>query len=131
MAVHLENLRNALASLDEALDVARSADADPDATPRLLRVLHAGVIQNFEISYELCWKALQRVLVDELTSAVALGIPRKELFRQAARRGLIAEIQHWFDYHEARNMTAHTYHQDVAKASTHEPRCSRSTPGPC
>lgn len=34
---------------------------------------------------------------------------RKELFRLAARFGLIDHLEDWFKYGDARNLTSHTY----------------------
>ena len=39
---------------------------------------------------------------------------RKELFRIAARKGLIQDPTAWFEYAEARNMTSHTYDENNA-----------------
>ena len=42
---------------------------------------------------------------------------RSELFRQAARAGLLRDPQPWFEYAEARNLTSHTYDELDAKAA--------------
>lgn len=44
----------------------------------------------------------------------AVLLPRKELFRQAARHSLIEDTIRWFDHHEGRNLTSHTYNEDSA-----------------
>jgi nucleotidyltransferase substrate binding protein (TIGR01987 family) len=70
------------------------------------------VVQRFEYSYELLWKTLKRVLLSVYRieeNAV------KELFRQAAKMGLIDNVERWFVYHEARNLTSHTYQEDTAE----------------
>lgn len=79
-------------------------------------VIRAGVIQNFEFTYELCWKFMQRWLKDNQNREEA-GLPRtrKELFRMAARYELIKDPLPWFEYGDARNLTAHTYNEDKAE----------------
>lgn len=44
---------------------------------------------------------------------------RKELFRTAARHGLVADPLRWFDYHKARNVSAHTYKEANAEEAFH------------
>lgn len=39
---------------------------------------------------------------------------RRELFREAARRGLIADPETWFTFQKARNLTSHNYDEDKA-----------------
>lgn len=77
-------------------------------------VIRDAAIKRFEFTYEIAWKMMQRHLVwTGQTDAVLL--PRKELFRQAARHSLIEDPGPWFDYHEGRNLTSHTYNEDNAK----------------
>ncbi len=77
--------------------------------------LRAGVIQNFEVAYEQSWKMLQRWMRNNISPEEAEHPrTRKELFRIAARKGLIQDPTPWFEYAEARNMTSHTYDEDNA-----------------
>ncbi len=74
----------------------------------------AGVIQNFEFTYELCWKYIQRWIRINLSIEQAEPRTRKDLFRIAAKKGLIQKPESWFEYTNARNETVHTY--DEAKS---------------
>ena len=76
--------------------------------------IQAGVIQHFEIAYELSWKFMKRWLEINLSPAVADGVPRRELFRMAAEQRLINDVEGWMRYHAARNLVAHTYVPEVA-----------------
>ena len=112
----LQSLRLALAAMEAAL----LRTEDPAVTEPLDEVtrstLRAGVIQHFEFTFELCWKFMQRWLRTNATPEEAdLPRTRKDLFRAAARHGLISEPLHWFEYAEARNITSHAY--DIAKAA--------------
>ena len=97
----LTPFRRALKSLEAVLALPKN-DVVRDAT-----------IQRFEYTYELAWKMIKRHLEwAEATDADSLT--RRELFREGARIGLIADAETWFDYNVARNQTSHTY--DEAKA---------------
>lgn len=78
-------------------------------------VIKAGVIQNFEFTYELCWKFMKRWLETNLSPMIADGVTRRELFRLAAESRLIEDVQQWMRYHDARNQTAHIYDPQIAQ----------------
>lgn len=64
-----------------------------------------GVIQRFEFTFELLWKALKIVLEDE---GVASRTP-KECLRSAFKVGLIQDEEVFLDMLEDRNKTSHIY----------------------
>lgn len=70
-----------------------------------------GVVQRFEFTFELCWKALKRVLALE---GVDVGSP-KQTFREAYQAGLIEDVTVWFKFLNLRNLTVHTYNEEVAE----------------
>jgi len=70
------------------------------------------VIQRFEYTYELSWKMLKRYLAEE-SGVKEFNI--KNLFREAARQNIIENIELWFEYHTARNLTSHTYNEITAE----------------
>lgn len=117
MALDLSSLRKAVDSLERTLRVARdkklAAELDSDAR----EAIRAGVIQNFKFTYELCWKFMRRWLRENADVEEAqYPRTRKELFRLAARSGLIREPLSWFSYSDARNLTSHTYDEDKAES---------------
>ena len=71
--------------------------------------LISGVIQNFEVCYELAWKYIKRYLELNLGSSYVDGTSRRELFRLACESLLIDDVDKWMIYHRARNETSHTY----------------------
>ncbi len=115
MTLDLSSLKKAVHSLETALDFAGSEDKLAGLTGDQKDVVRAGAIQNFEFTYELCWKFMKRWLENNLGSAYVDGIVRKELFRIAAEHQLITPVNHWIKYHDARNETAHTYDEDKAQ----------------
>jgi len=84
-------------------------------SPAAKETIIAGVIQNFEFTYELCWKFLKRFLGNELGSNYVDGVSRKELFRLGTEHHLISNIDNWFKYHDSRNETSHTYDKTTAQ----------------
>ena len=71
--------------------------------------LKLGVIQNFEVTYELAWKMIKRWLEQNFSSDYVAGVTRHELFRLARESLLISDVDKWVLYHKARNETSHTY----------------------
>lgn len=121
MALDLSSLQKAVDSLMRAIKIASSKKNDV-IDKDLEEVIQAGVIQNFEFTYELCWKFIKRWLEANGEGSYVDGITRKEMFRIAAERQLIQNVELWFEYTKARNETAHTYDidtaQDVYKTAT-------------
>ena len=113
MALDLSSLKKAIASLKNALNVAipASLEAMPEDQQEVIK---AGVIQNFEFTYELCWKFMKRWLEVNIGTAYVDGVTRRELFRLSVENKLIKDVDQWMEYHDARNETSHTYDQDTA-----------------
>lgn len=114
MALDLSSLKKGVLSLEAAMRVAASEKAAA-FTDEEKRVITAGVIQNFEFTYELCWKFMRRWLEANGDGAAVDGATRKEVFRIAAERQLITDPSLWFEYTKARNETAHTYDSGTAQ----------------
>ncbi len=95
----ISNLNMALVSLKEFL-------AEPARTP----AVRAGIVQASEYNFELFWKAFQKV--GDANDDTA-GIPRGALV-VAASMGLIQDPDTWIRMLKDRNLTSHTYHQNLA-----------------
>lgn len=116
MKLDLSSLRKAVESLGKTLEVADDKDFISRLSGDQKDAIRAGVIQNFEFTYELCWKFMKRWLEVNLGSAYVEGVPRRQLFRLSAENKLIANVDRWMEYHDARNETVHTYDEAVAEA---------------
>ena len=98
--IDISPLKKALASLE------RAAAQPKDEFSR------DSVIQRFEFTFELSWKALQKWLeADRPLSDNSV----KGILREAARRQLISDLPAWFEFHTARNLTSHTYNEQTAE----------------
>ena len=91
-------LKKALASLEEIL--AQPAN----------KFIVAGIVQNFEFTFELSWKAMQRFLK---LRGVETGSPN-QVFRAALKEGLIGDFTVWNEMLKMRNLTVHTYNEGTA-----------------
>jgi len=113
MALDLTSLKKAISSLEQAIKVSKSL-AGKSLIEHEEEVICSGVIQNFEFTFELCWKFMKRWLSENHSSDAIDGLSMKELFRASAERQLIDNVESWFDYHRKRNRTSHTYDQEAA-----------------
>jgi nucleotidyltransferase substrate binding protein (TIGR01987 family) len=100
----LEPLQKALTSLARALREPKD------------EFVRDAVVQRFEYSYEICWLYMRRYLGLIDSPQRYQGIARKELFRFAGEFGLIDNVEAWLGYHQARNLTTHTYNESQAEA---------------
>jgi len=116
MALELGSLGKAVGSLEELLNKTENGSFLKQLDDVTRKGLRAGVIQNFEFTYELCWKFMKRWLEKNLGSVYVDGVSKKELFRLAAEHQLIENVESWFEYHRARNETSHIYDEDKAEA---------------
>ncbi len=106
--IHLEPLEKALRSLETGIERAERERADD--------MLRDSVIQRFEYTFELCWRLLRRRLeMDVATPQRIAAMSYREMIREGAARGLVARPVAWFRYRDKRNLTSHTYDEEVAK----------------
>lgn len=117
MTLDLSSLRKAIDSLEKTLRVAQDKNLAAELGRDAKDAIRAGVIQNFEFTYELCWKFMKRWLKDNADVEEAeYPRTRKELFRLAARSGLIKDPLPWFSFSDARNLTSHTCDENKAES---------------
>jgi nucleotidyltransferase substrate binding protein (TIGR01987 family) len=113
MNLDLTSLSKSIQAFEKSLTVMNSISMDQNLD--LWETVRAGVIQNFEVAYEQCWKFIQRwIHLNRTPEDADHPRTRKELFRFAARYGLISNPIQWFEFGEGRNLTSHTYDQEQA-----------------
>src|SRR3989304_3835970 len=109
MKLDFSPLQKALNSLNRAIVRSQKAPDDEE--------LRNAVIQRFEYTYELSWKMLKRQIEQEFpTPSDVDRLSFRDLLREGAERGMIADVEKWMDYREQRNITSHTYDEDKAKS---------------
>jgi len=95
----LKNLNMAMKSLGEYLKKPNYSDLE-----------RAGIVQNFEIVFELFWKTIQKK--GDVQGRGVGGA--RDAFVLAFEWGLIPDEKLWFNMIQDRNLTVHTYNQDLA-----------------
>jgi nucleotidyltransferase substrate binding protein (TIGR01987 family) len=95
------NYRRALANLERSL-------ATPITEPRD----QSGIIKDFEMTYELSWKVLKKILLEQ--GHESLGA--KDVFTKAYQLGFIKQHAPWLEMIEDRNLTSDVYDENSAAA---------------
>ena len=114
MPLELDSLRKSVEALTDLLAVNEN-DARMGQLSEVERNgIRSGVIQIFEVTYELSWKLMARWLNTYVGPGVADGVTRRQLFRLAAENRLIPDVDLWMQHHEARNATSHIYDEEKA-----------------
>ena len=102
LAIKIEAYDNAIDKLNKSLEKdIREDDLYLDA-----------IIKRFELSYELAWRLMKKVLAYEGIDAQS---PRM-IIREAFNAGLLKKADVWLDMLEKRNLSSHTYNQETAEA---------------
>lgn len=101
-AQRLENYQNMLAEFDEALQ--------QDSYTSLEM---AGIIQLFNLSFDLAWKTIKDYLAYE---GHEVNSPRTAI-KQAFASGLIADGSRWLELLEKHNELVHAYDKAMAQAA--------------
>jgi len=114
MKLDLTPLKKALVSLSEAIASTQDTEFMAFLNASQRRTMRAGVLQNFDFTYELSWKMLRRQLKSEEGADEVTRLSRKDLYRLAAQKGLIDDPESWFAFHQGRNETSHTYDEKIA-----------------
>lgn len=112
MSLDFSPLEKSLTALECSLRVVAECVASEDSD--LHSTLRAGVVQNFEVAYELSWKMMKRWLEQNVEPDVD-GVSRRQLFRLCHENRLIDEVDVWMGFHRSRNETSHTYNQSTAE----------------
>ena len=84
--------------------------------PIVTELEKAGIIQFFEMTFELGWK----VLKDYLESEGYIVKSPRETIKQAFQVGIIENGHVWIDALSNRNLTTHIYDEELANKMTQE-----------
>jgi nucleotidyltransferase substrate binding protein (TIGR01987 family) len=97
--LQIETFSKALARLEEVMPMDES------------EVVRDAMIQRFEFTFELGWKAMRHVLLDwgERVPEVVGSV-----IQQAKSAHLIDDAAAWLEIRDCRNLTSHTYDEGTA-----------------
>lgn len=93
-----ENYKKSLSHLERAVAIESMNDIEK-----------AGLIQFFEVSFELSWKVLKDYLESE---GYQVKSPRESI-KQAFQNELITDGAQWLEALEKRNLASHTYDDTI------------------
>lgn len=99
----LSNFKKALLTLESAVTLADQRD--------LTDLEKQGLIQGFEFTHELFWKTVKD-FIEERGNQKIFG--SKDATRQAFEDGLISNGEAWMDMINSRNLSTHTYREQIA-----------------
>jgi len=115
MKLDITPLEKAYRSLHEAVIDAEDQSFIKNLKKSQRRLIVAGVKQNFEFTYEITYKMLKRQLaIDSANPSEVSQYSFRDLLRTAAEKGLISDVELWFEFRKQRNITLHTYDEDKA-----------------
>lgn len=96
VTIKTQELTKAIQRLREALDQPKND------------FIRDSVIQRFEFSIELSWKTAKKVMGTPTTAP-------KDLIREMAQNGYIQDVDIWLKAIDMRNLSSHTYKEDLAE----------------
>ena len=107
--VLMELLSNKVENLRKAVD--RLSEGILELQANQSSIVRDGVIQRFEFTTELAWKAAREYLMDQ--GFVDINSP-KSVMKEAFSYGLITDDKIWVQLLNDRNLTSHIYKEEIA-----------------
>lgn len=99
-----DNYQRALGRLQEAVSLAGSRE--------LSELEKQGLIKAFEFTHELAWNTLKDFLTERGAEKM---YGSRDVTRLAFKEGLIVQGETWMSMIKSRNLTSHTYREEVAQ----------------
>jgi len=110
----ITGLKGSVQALRNGVNVYNNYIASDSAVQDVSEILRSGVIHNFEVAYEVCWKIMQKWIDINIGPNVVKGVIKKAFYRVAFDNMLIDDIDAWMSFNETRNSTAHIYEETIA-----------------
>ena len=92
-----DKLQYAMRSLEDALKYTRSGEFQGLGI-EFKSILISAVVQNFNLTFAVCRQMITQQLTDRLGKEAASGKSTEDIFRAAAKEGMITNINHWLEY---------------------------------
>ncbi len=99
----LSNLERALSQLTRGVELAGQR--------ALSELEKQGLIQAFEFCHELAWNVMRDYFVYQGNTAITGS---RDAAREAFSTGLVSEGEGWMEMIKSRNLSSHTYNEQVA-----------------
>jgi len=101
------NDQSKLASLIKSVENLKSILTETET-----QIVRDAAIKRYELCYELAWKSVQEALRAE---GLEVCKSPKSCFKEAFKQGWIADEETWAEMIQNRNLTTHTYNEDLAE----------------
>jgi nucleotidyltransferase substrate binding protein (TIGR01987 family) len=98
-----QHYQKALLQLSKAVELSQQR--------RLSEIEQQGLIKAFEFTHELAWNVMKDYFAYRGNSAI---MGSRDATREAFQHNLINDGEGWMEMIKSRNMTSHTYNQDIA-----------------
>jgi len=98
-----KHFQKALLQLDKAVELSRQRS--------LSDIEQQGLIKAFEFTHELAWNVMKDYFEYQGNSTI---MGSRDATREAFLRNLITDGEGWMEMIKSRNMTSHTYNQEIA-----------------
>ena len=99
----LNNFNKAFSLLEEAVQI--------HIDKGLNELEEQGLIQRFEFTHELAWNVLRDYFLYQGNNAINGS---RDATREAFNKGLIEDGETWMDMIKSRNLSSHTYNENIA-----------------
>ncbi|KPQ01054.1 MAG: Nucleotidyltransferase substrate binding protein like [Bacteroidetes bacterium HLUCCA01] len=99
----LSNYVKALEQLNDAVKLANERN--------LSKLEQQGLIQSFEYTHELAWQVMKDFFIYQGNPDI---MGSRDATREAFANGLIEAGEIWMDMIKSRNLTSHTYNEEIA-----------------
>ena len=101
---NLDKLQYAMRSLEDALKYTRSGEFQGLGI-EFKSVLISAVVQNFGLTFAVCRQMISQQLADNVGKAAVTGLSPDNLFRLAAKEGIITNENRWLEYLDCEHLT--------------------------
>jgi nucleotidyltransferase substrate binding protein (TIGR01987 family) len=98
-----QHYQKALLQLSKAVDLSQQRP--------LSEIEQQGLIKAFEFTHELAWNVMKDYFAYQGNSTI---MGSRDATREAFQHNLISDGEGWMEMIKSRNMTSHTYNQDIA-----------------
>ena len=110
MPLRLDHLEMSCDTLAELLEISNDKDQMEQLGEVVERGVRAGIVQYFELTYELAVKLIKKQLSEIVANPEDLAeMSFANRMREAAKAGLIHDPAAYIHYRDMRNGTSHTY----------------------
>ena len=92
-----DKLQYAMRSLEEALKYTRSGEFQTLGI-EFKGILISAVVQNFNLTFAVCRQMISQQLTDHFGKESVAGKTVEEIFRMAAKEGMITNLNRWLEY---------------------------------